>query len=403
VREARRLHRAPGSENPNLTGPLVKPKQTLLTLSVSLLVGACVPGATPSVAPLPEISHEDLIRQVEEAPEKRGMYVVIDLAENELRFMDGAREVWSAPVGTGTGLHLRGEGMEWEFSTPDGIFQVQHKELDPVWNLPDWHYVKHDLPLPPRGSPERRVPGALGVAAVYLNEEIAIHGTDKPDLLGQRVSHGCIRLENKYALRLFHNVQRGTPVVITGGEKVPPPDTAAVPTDPGVPDVGPDRSPRLSTSALLRTLDRQLDEAGTSMAWTETASELISRGIRDDAIALRGVLTRAGRTDDPAIEAEFATFAADAFARGSWRAVVSLARIPEEARERGAWAIVQGTMDLYGGSLDEVTAPWPSRRLLASTLGPEGRQGWEALRAAEIEYRERYGAARIVWTEAPRR
>jgi len=139
------------------------------------------------------------------------------------------------------------------------------------------------------------------------------------------------------------------------------------------------------------------------MAWTETASELISRGIRDDATALRGVLSRAGRADDAAVEAEYATFVADAFARGSWRAVVSLARIPEEARERGAWAIVQGTMDLYGGSLDDATAPWPTRRLLASTLGPEGRAGWEAIRAAEAEYRERYGAARIVWTEAGRR
>jgi len=380
----------------------VKLKHTLIAAAAGVLAAACAPGTAPTYGPAPDISHDELVRQVEETPEKRGMYVVIDLAENELRFMDGARIVWSAPVGTGTGLHLRGEGVEWEFSTPDGIFQVQHKELDPVWNLPDWHFVKHDLPVPPRNSPERRLPGALGVAAVYLNEEIAIHGTDKPDLLGQRVSHGCIRLENKYALRLFHNVQRGTPVVITGGEKVPPPDTTAVPTDPGVPEAKPNR-PRAATAALLRTLDAQLADAGASMEWTETASELISRGIRDDATALRGVLSRAGRSDNAAVEAEYATFVADAFARGSWRAVVSLARIPEEARERGAWAIVQGTMDLYGGSIDDATAPWPSSRLLASTLGPEGRQGWDALREAESEYRERYGAARIVWTEAGRR
>src|SRR5690606_13823438 len=126
--------------------------------------------------------------------------------------------LWDAPIGTGTGLRLESEDGGWHFATPRGVFQVKFKEEMPIWYLPDWYFIEKNLPIPPENAPERRLPNQLGVAAVYLGEEIAIHGTDRPELLGQRVSHGCIRLENRFAQRLFHNVQVGTPVVIVGGE-----------------------------------------------------------------------------------------------------------------------------------------------------------------------------------------
>jgi hypothetical protein len=50
--------------------------------------------------------------------------VVVDLDVNQLRFMDGERVLWSAPVGTGTGLQLRSKDGEWDFSTPTGVFLV---------------------------------------------------------------------------------------------------------------------------------------------------------------------------------------------------------------------------------------------------------------------------------------
>jgi lipoprotein-anchoring transpeptidase ErfK/SrfK len=42
-----------------------------------------------------------------------------------------------------------------------------------------------------------------------------IHGTDMPQLLGQAVSHGCIRVSNLTATKLRQYVPLGTPIVIT--------------------------------------------------------------------------------------------------------------------------------------------------------------------------------------------
>jgi lipoprotein-anchoring transpeptidase ErfK/SrfK len=43
---------------------------------------------------------------------------------------------------------------------------------------------------------------------------VALHGTNQPGLLGQAVSHGCVRLENGVATRLGRNVPPGAPVDI---------------------------------------------------------------------------------------------------------------------------------------------------------------------------------------------
>ena len=147
-------------------------------------------------------------------------YVLIRLAESRLYVMDGERAVWSAPVGTGTGFTLEGAGRSWEFSTPHGVFRVQRKEKDPVWIRPDWVYVRDGRPIPPRDAPERRDTEMLGTTAIYIGYELAIHGTNAPELLLQpdpedrRVSHGCIRLTNEDARMLYHMVEIGTPVLI---------------------------------------------------------------------------------------------------------------------------------------------------------------------------------------------
>lgn len=325
--------------------------------------------------------------------EARGTYVVVDLDSNRLRLMDGRQTLWEAPVGTGTGLRLQGPDGEWHFSTPRGVFQIQYKEEVPIWVLPDWYFVEKGLPIPDRDAPERRQKNQLGIAAVYIGEEIAIHGTDRPELLGSRVSHGCIRLANQYALRLFHNVQVGTPVVIVGGEGLdeePPAQT----TDPGKPGPRPrDPLAGVSTEQLLARLDRALAAERPTGAWVPLASRLITRGLKDDATALRGLLQRAGTAAAPGLNKEYATFLADAFSRGSLRAVVSLARIDEEARRRAAEAIVRATLSLHPGTPDASATPWPTHRVPPDRLGPDGRAGWEALAAVEAEYRSETAVA----------
>lgn len=140
--------------------------------------------------------------------------VLVSLEEHRLYVVEGDRVIWSARVGTGTGERLVGGDGTWEFSTPRGRFQVMFKAENPVWILPDWVFVERGEAIPPPDSPERRVEGALGAAALYLGGEIAIHGTDRPELLGQDVSHGCIRVSNEDVRRLYHELEVGTPVVI---------------------------------------------------------------------------------------------------------------------------------------------------------------------------------------------
>ncbi len=150
-------------------------------------------------------------------PQRRagsGRTVHISTEENRLYVMEGDSIAWSAVIGTGTGDFLEGEEQIWDFSTPAGEFEIQYKERDPVWLLPDWVFVERGEPIPPMNSPERRDEGRLGAAALYLTHDIAIHGTNEPHLLGDAISHGCIRMTNEDVLRLYEEMEIGSPVII---------------------------------------------------------------------------------------------------------------------------------------------------------------------------------------------
>lgn len=75
---------------------------------------------------------------------------------------------------------------------------------------------------------EDGVPGGpgnpLGARGIYLYQPgrgdtmLRIHGTDKPDTLGQAVSNGCARLVNDQLIRLYEKVPLGTRVVLHPAE-----------------------------------------------------------------------------------------------------------------------------------------------------------------------------------------
>ncbi|HEY0094579.1 MAG TPA: L,D-transpeptidase [Archangium sp.] len=350
--------------------------------------------ALPAGAQAPAQRAAAGVRVRSDAVARGKLVVVIDLDSNRLLFTKGRRVLWSAPVGTGTGLRLESDRDAWNFHTPNGTFHVTYKAREPDWIAPEWYFLEHDLPVPPEISPRRRFPRGLGAAAVYLGQGLAIHGTDKPELLGRRVSHGCIRLSNANAVRLFHNVQVGTPVMIVGESVVlneDQPDSVArftraarrVPRRANPLD-------RVTTTQLLTRFDTQLRAPGDS-AWVAVAAELVERGLKDDAPALRGLLARAGEPASPTRRDEYSTFLADVFSRGALRTVVSLNRITPEARQRAVEDIVEATMSLYHGDLNAPMAPWPTRRVPKDRLGPEGQAGWVALQRAEQAYRDRFG------------
>lgn len=64
-------------------------------------------------------------------------------------------------------------------------------------------------------------PGAIGISAFsevltgwVQGGPVAIHGTNRPELLGLPVSNGCIRVANDDLRRLFDATVAGTPVVV---------------------------------------------------------------------------------------------------------------------------------------------------------------------------------------------
>ena len=81
------------------------------------------------------------------------------------------------------------------------------------------YYVNQRLIPSDRSGPFG--PGALGISAFSevltgwtQGGPIAIHGTNRPYLLGQAVSNGCIRIHNDKLVRIFRRALAGTPVTV---------------------------------------------------------------------------------------------------------------------------------------------------------------------------------------------
>jgi lipoprotein-anchoring transpeptidase ErfK/SrfK len=81
------------------------------------------------------------------------------------------------------------------------------------------YYVNQRLLAPDPSGPFG--PGAVGISAFSpvlrhwpQGGPIAIHGTNRPDLIGAAASHGCIRIRNDLLRRVYRLAVPGTPVVI---------------------------------------------------------------------------------------------------------------------------------------------------------------------------------------------
>jgi lipoprotein-anchoring transpeptidase ErfK/SrfK len=139
----------------------------------------------------------------------------VSVSQRTLSVLRGEEVLHRFPVGVGTGTRLsRGGGDEWTFATPTGEFEVGRKKKDPVWYAPDWYYVERGLPIPAPYSEVRYRTGVLGDYALYLSDEIAIHGTQEESTVGRASSHGCLRMRNADIAVVFPLVEVGTRVVI---------------------------------------------------------------------------------------------------------------------------------------------------------------------------------------------
>ncbi|MGO9544526.1 MAG: L,D-transpeptidase [Rhodomicrobium sp.] len=95
-----------------------------------------------------------------------------------------------------------------------GVSYVSQKRENPVWTpTPDMRRENPRLPAYVAGGDPRN---PLGVRALYLGESMyRIHGTDAPQLIGQQVSHGCIRMYNNDVADLYRRAKVGAKVTVT--------------------------------------------------------------------------------------------------------------------------------------------------------------------------------------------
>jgi lipoprotein-anchoring transpeptidase ErfK/SrfK len=94
--------------------------------------------------------------------------------------------------------------------TPAGLYAIQNKAVDPVWNVPhsDWagDLAGRAIPPGPQNPLKARWMGIYAGAG--------IHGTDSISSLGSAASHGCVRMAVPDVIDLYDQTPVGTPVYI---------------------------------------------------------------------------------------------------------------------------------------------------------------------------------------------
>ncbi|NER79171.1 MAG: L,D-transpeptidase [Leptolyngbya sp. SIO1D8] len=94
---------------------------------------------------------------------------------------------------------------EWE--TPIGHFVVLDMRHNPLWQHPITGEAVSTGPDNPLGS------RWIGFA-FDSGYHIGIHGTNQEELVGQAVSHGCVRMRDHEIQELFDQLAIGTPITV---------------------------------------------------------------------------------------------------------------------------------------------------------------------------------------------
>jgi lipoprotein-anchoring transpeptidase ErfK/SrfK len=97
------------------------------------------------------------------------------------------------------------------FDTPTGLFNIQSKQVNPTWNVPNsaWAGSLAGQSIP-GGDPRN----PLKARWLGVNGSVGIHGTAEAWSIGTRASHGCIRMHVSDVIDLYPRVPLGTPVLI---------------------------------------------------------------------------------------------------------------------------------------------------------------------------------------------
>jgi hypothetical protein len=148
-------------------------------------------------APLPSPPGVDDPALYLPVPSRRVSRLVLHLSERKLYAYQGDREVASYPVAVGRD--------SWE--TPTGEFTVFQRQQNPAWEHPLTGEIVSPGPDNPLGA------RWLGFWTDGTNA-IGFHGTPDEHLIGEAVSHGCVRMRNADVVDLYDRVELGTPVIV---------------------------------------------------------------------------------------------------------------------------------------------------------------------------------------------
>ena len=136
-------------------------------------------------------------------------YLLLRLRERRLYMVsydleDAARtEIESLPVAIGRN----------EYQTPTGVFAVTDKVADPHYIQFDWNDPSRVIRTIPPG-PDNPLGRRWIEFASGQGWQIGFHGTPHPELLGQAVSHGCVRMRNEDVVKVYDRVRIGTVVIV---------------------------------------------------------------------------------------------------------------------------------------------------------------------------------------------
>lgn len=120
-------------------------------------------------------------------------HILIELGAKKLTVFHGEEPIFTASVAPGKASS----------PTPTGAFYTDI-------------LTRPSNPSGPYGPYQISVTGFSNVYDSFGggNGQIAIHGTNRPELIGQPASHGCVRMNNEDISALIPLARQGTPVVI---------------------------------------------------------------------------------------------------------------------------------------------------------------------------------------------
>jgi hypothetical protein len=170
------------------------PAPVALALLVLLGTGGCAALSEPKV------------QNAEEKKGAVGPYLVLKLNERRVYLMDD-------PPGSPPKSYIVAVGRK-PTETPTGKFAIKEMVKNPDWVKFDFKDPTRVLGRVPPGPKNPMGLRWIGFAMSPHGWDVGFHGTPQPELLGQAVSHGCVRMRNEDVVMLFDRVKIGTPVIV---------------------------------------------------------------------------------------------------------------------------------------------------------------------------------------------